>query len=159
MCWFGAPLERLQATLDWLDGIGNGLFDVVFDDGCNPISVCRQALAQMLCGGSSGPCHPWYSSCLAPIIEFFAEFSHQVVAEACAEVGVDLDAQVFWRFLVYQDFPYRWAAWLHPRVSEQEAIGVTDEFFERELCCLNRESSVKIYNHFNTAARSKPLSE
>ena len=130
-------MEALIATLQHLDTVGKGLYDLVFEqDVLNPFYTCRHRIATLVTDGASGA--------MAPI---FARLPERWHAEVLADVrcmGLDLGGQIWRRFLEYSDFPYQFARLVHPAVSEEDKTALTESFSSMKACCLDRKFSLKV---------------
>ena len=137
----------------YLDKVGKCLFDVTFQDRLNPFYKAKCALAEIEHGGSTGA--------LEPLFHILGRDCHAQLLQSSTNMTSGFAAQISWRFLEYDNFPFSWAAWVHPGRTEGEQDETLDAFFDDlEECCLKREFDLKVRNYFGAdKSRCKNSSE
>ena len=144
-CWLGAPLERLSSELQWLDEVGKGLYDIVFDDSLNPFYMCRCRLAALVANGVAGA--------LKPVFAMYPEHMHAMMMAKVRSLGLDFDCQIWWRLLNYRTFPALWAYSIHPGIDKAKQDSCVDYFFNKmKDCCRRRGFCLKVSAIFPDAA-------
>ena len=153
LAWSAHPLERLQSSLQRLDSTPSSAFDLVFADRQNPFFACRSKLAHMMRLGVGGP--------FACLFELLPVQLHEVMADEMSCQLSGFIAQVRWRFLEYETFPFQWNRVLHGAVHEDEIDDIFTIFFEKmHSCCRRRGMDDKMFCVFGgdeDPARSKAL--
>ena len=148
LCFCSTPLERLMSELQRVDELHNGLLDTVFADDLNPFSVCSRACASMAHAGSSGP--------IGYLMAVLPEHRRDEILQEASKLLLGIGSQVKWRFAEYDEFPFRWAWILHPRVSASDKESVYDDFFDDLYdCCRGDAFDKKVYRLFGNKEAMK----
>jgi len=90
LCFFGVMVERLMSTLTYMDSQTKGLFDMIFQNGLNPIYVCRTRLSKLVKEGLDGP--------LGVLFDYYAPDLHFELLTEARAMGINFSTQVPSRF-------------------------------------------------------------
>jgi hypothetical protein len=143
LCWIAAYVERLMSALQHRDVHNKGLLDIVFEDSSNPFWAARASISSMLRRGASGP--------LGMLFSFFPEEMHAQICRSARGMGLNFIGQLYWRFLHFTGFPFRFVALAHNGLTRAQRFGVVKEFHELKECCRCRHFGQKVFNMFDTA--------
>lgn len=138
--WTVEPLDHCLMRLQWLDGQSSGLLDAIAASR-SPFVRCRRALAEMLDTDAS--------SHLSPVRHFFQgqEDLDDIILKQCAGMAAD----VWIRFMEYEQFPLRLGSCVDARLGEAERKDVAQQFFALPECCVYTDMGSKLRAHFDSA--------
>ena len=141
LAWTTHPLERLLSSLQVLDSTPRAALDLAFEDQQNPFYACRLKLANLMHVGIGGP-----FACLFAILPVQL---HGVMADELSAQLSAFIAQVRWRFLEYETFPFQWNRVLHRAVNQDEIDDTFETFFDIMHSCCRREGiDDKMFKYF-----------
>ena len=124
-----------------LDSTPRAALDLAFEDQQNPFYACRLKLANLMHVGVGGP-----FACLFAILPVQL---HGVMADELSAQLSAFIAQVRWRFLEYETFPFQWNRVLHRAVNQDEIDDTFETFFDIMRSCCRREGiDDKMFKYF-----------
>lgn len=132
----GSAVEHLSGGLQWRDSRGSGLLDVSIDSVGNPFAEARSRIYKMIRLSKV--------SVLGPIFAYYPESEHGIILKEIRTMGLDFASQVFWRFLRYSGFPYRFAQLVHSKLDEPARMRCRAEFYSLRPCCRTQEFCAKV---------------
>ena len=136
LCWIAISVECLMWTLDHMDSGSKGLFDAVIDSPLNPFVKARSGICAMLNMGFAGP--------LGLLRGYFPADYHYTILNEARAMGLNMEAQLWWRFLLYGDFPRRFVAMVHPGLTKERQYSHADAFCALKQCCVERRMALKV---------------
>ena len=136
----GVHVERLMKSLDAKDQVPFGVY-ALFRQDTNPFIIARTALAKEL-QHSLNPdstLHSFVSSMLGggqALVRSEVGRARLAAAHAAfKKANLDIGAQVWWRFLLYELEPISFLCATAPRVDDRSAFARYEAAFGRRSCC------------------------
>jgi hypothetical protein len=128
LCFLGVHVERLMATLQHFDGHNKGLFDAIERSMRNPFIAARSAICKLLRAGRAGV--------IGIIFDYYDEVAHHFISMRVRAMGLSFNAQIFWRFIDYTDWPRTLVEMVRVTSSQEEQLIEPIALYKARDCCM-----------------------
>ena len=135
------PLDHLWIRLQFLDERKRTLTAVAGSGRDSPFAVCRRALCDFL----TTPVQDGNLACAS----WFYEDSHDEMMHLARLQILEMDAQVWWRFYCFTEFPCKLAKVVDPLT--ENPLAVLQDLFSTPMCCLTESFCRKVRRVFASA--------
>ena len=141
LCWLAAPLECCSSRLQYLDEHSRtGLWDIQQASQRNPFWAARVEIASMLKRGVNGP--------LGLICSYIKPEEHWLALHEMRTMGMEINAQIKFRFLVLEGFPTKLTVLADRAATEKRKSDTLRDFYLLKDCCRDNEFSKKVFRIF-----------
>ena len=130
--------------VDYLDHRGKGLYDLPFPS-MSPFDSCRKHLALYVTSGNN-PRSP-----LKPLFKQFSDGTARgdlAIMNRIREMGMDMGAQIFWRFRHLRELPFSMADWVNPGLSHLQQKAKMRDDWAMKPCCADPDCFGKLRDLF-----------